>query len=784
MLKNYFSVAIRNFLRQGFFSFLNVAGLAVGLACTFVIYLWINDEISKDKFHADINRIHHVVLNLNNPEGTITWQSTPGPLAEAIKTGIPEIEYVAPVANDGSRLFKYKELTFLPNGYFTDPDFFKIFSYKIIAGDASNPLPNPSSIVLTNSLAKKLFGNEDPIGKIVNVRSENDLMVTAIMEDITDESSLQFEFIAHFDVHKKYRQQDWGNSDYPLYFKFRDADFNVKETQQKINDHVASILELNDEDKKRLTYYIQPFADRYLYSSFENGFPVSGRIKYVQIFSVVALFILLVACINFMNMATARAAVRHKEIGVRKSIGAQRSSLTLQFIGESILVSALSMLLAIGIAEISLPIFNTLVDKQISIHYLQPEYYLPIIIIVLLTGILAGAYPALILSGVNPISALKGVSGSVTKGVFLRKALVVFQFAISVVLIVSSLVMYKQIDFIQSKQLGFDKENVITFTGRGIKDFTLFKDQLSKIPGVSGTSMANQSLIEIPNQNSSFSWTGKPEDSHLYVRTLVVGYDFMETMNFTLAEGRFFSEALNDTANVIINKKLASLMNVQNPIGLTINQWGKLGKVVGVVEDFHGRSLSEAMDPMVLLCYPQWTGTYYVRVEPGRTQEVLSKMESIWKTASPQFPFEYTFLDSQYEKLYRQEQVIGKLSAVFTCMAIFISSLGLLGLAAYATERKKKEISIRKVLGATVAELIAMMGKEFVMLTCLALLVGCPVAYYFMQNFLQGYAYHVELGYMIFVGTGAGLLMVTLFVILFQVTRAAVANPTNNLRSE
>jgi ABC-type antimicrobial peptide transport system permease subunit len=784
MLKNYFSVAIRNFLRQGFFSFLNVAGLAVGLATTFVIYLWINDEISKDKFHADINRIHHVVLNLNNPEGTITWQVTPGPLAEAIKTGIPEIEYVAHIANDGPRLFQYKELTFLPNGYFTDPDFFKIFSYKIIAGDASNPLPNPSSIVLTNSLAKKLFGSEDPIGKIVNVRSENDLMVTAIMEDLTDQSSMQFEFIAHFDVHKKYRQQDWGNSDYPLFFKFRDADFNIKETQQKINDHVAKILELNDEDKKRLTYYIQPFADRYLYSSFENGFPVNGRIKYVQIFSVVALFILMVACINFMNMATARATVRHKEIGVRKSVGAQRWSLTLQFIGESILVSALSMLLAIGIAEITLPFFNTLVDKQISIHYLQPEYYLPIIIIVLFTGMLAGFYPALILSAVNPISALKGASVSVTKGVFLRKALVVFQFAISVVLIISSLVMYKQIDFIQSKHLGYDKENVIIFPGRGIKDFTLFKDQLSRIKGVSSASMANESLIEIPNQNSSFSWMGKPENSRLYVRTLVVGYDFMETMNFTLVEGRFFSEAMNDTANVIINKKLASLMNVQNPIGLTINQWGKAGKIVGVVEDFHGRSLSEAMDPFVLLCYPEWTGNFYVRVEPGRTQDVLSSLEMMWKTVSPQFPFEYTFLDSQYEKLYKQEQVIGKLAAVFTCMAIFISSLGLLGLAAYATERKKKEISIRKVLGATVTELIAMMSKEFVMLTCLALLVGCPIAYYFMQSFLQGYAYHVELGYMIFVLTGIGLIVITLSVILFQVTKAAVANPTNNLRSE
>ncbi len=783
MFKNYLFVAVRSFFRQGLFSVLNVAGLATGLACTFIIYLWLADELQKDRFHQDIDKIHHIVLNLNNPEGTITWHVTPGPLADEIRTSIPEVEYVAKVANDGPRLFQYEDLTFLPNGYFTDPDFFKIFSYKMIAGDATNPLPNPASIVLTESLAQKLFGDQDPIGKVIKVRSENDLVVTAVMEDVTDQSSLQFEFIAHFDVHKKYRPQDWGNSDYPLFFKFRDESFNVAQTQKKINDHVAKVLELTEEDQKRLTYYIQPFADRYLYGSFENGFPVSGRIKYVQIFSVVAIFILLVACINFMNMATARAAIRHKEIGVRKSIGAQRVSLTLQLIGESLLVSSVSMLLALGLVELVLPFFNDLVSKQISIQYGDPAYLLPILFIVVVSGLMAGVYPALILSAVNPIGALKGAVAT-AKGTSLRKALVVFQFAISVVLVVSALVIYKQIDFIQSKNLGYDKENVVVFPGRGVKDLNVMTTEISKIPGVMHASTANESLVQVQNQNSSFSWPGKAEDSRLYVRTLVVGYDFMETMNFKLAEGRFFSEEMGDTTNVIINRKLAEQMGVENPIGLETDQWGKKGKIVGIVEDFHGRSLNEAIDPMVILCYPQWTGRFYVKVEPGRTQSVLASMEKLWKVASPQFPFEYSFLDSHYDRLYREEKVVGKLATGFTVMAILISSLGLLGLAAYATERKKKEISIRKVLGANVPNLIAMMSKEFLILTCVALVVGCPLAYYLMQNFLEGYAYHTEIDYTIFVFTCVGLVMVTLSVILFQVVRAAMANPTDNLRSE
>ena len=783
MLRNYLFVAIRSFLRQGLFSVLNLIGLAVGLACTLLIYLWVTDEVTKDKFHADIDRIYHVVTNIHNPEGVITWHDTPGPLAEEIRNNIPEAEYVAHIANEGARLVQYDEKSFLPNGYFTDPSFFQLFSFTITKGNAANPLPDASSIVLTESLAKKIFGDTDPIGKSLKLRSENDVVVTALMKDVTDQSSLHFEFIAHFDVHKKYSSQQWGNSDYTTFIKFKEG-FNTHDSQEKINKHVAKVLNLTEEEQKGFQFYLQPFADRYLYSSFENGFPVSGRIKYVKIFGVVAIFILLVACINFMNMATARAAVRHKEIGVRKVIGAQRWTLTSQFIGESILTATLSMILALFMVELTLPFFNTLVVKQLDIRYDQVEFLLPLVSIVVITGILAGSYPAIVLSKVNPVRALKGGTTSAAQGASLRRALVVFQFVISVVLIVSSLVVYKQIDFIQSKSLGYNRENVIIVSARGIKDYDVFKDQLSSVSGVINVSTAGESIIEVNNQNDSFWWAGKNEESEVYVRTLSVGYDFIETMGFTLIKGRSFSRDMNDTANVIINKKLASLMNVDDPIGLESIQWGVKGKIVGVVEDFHSRSLSESMDPMVIQCYPDWTSRFYIRIEPNKTEEALAAVGNVWKAANPVYPFEYTFLDSHYERLYKEEHVIGKLALGFTFMAILISSLGLLGLAAYATERKKKEISVRKVLGATVSNLIVLMSTEFLVLASVALLIGCPLGYYFMDSFLKGYTYHTTIGYAVFVVTGVGLLLLTLFVILLQVTKAAITNPTENLRNE
>lgn len=782
MLKNYLTVVLRNFLRHRFFSFINIIGLTTGLACTMLIYLWIKDEMGKDRFHRDIDRIYHVVTNVHNPEKTLTWAITPGPLAEEIQTNIPEVIYAVHVANDGPCSVQQGPENFLLNSHFTDPEFFKIFSYKILKGDASHPLPDPGSVVITQSTARKLFGSDNPVGKVITVREENDLKVTAVMEDVPANSSMKFDFIAHFDVHKKYREQNWNNYDYPLFIKFREG-ADIAAVTDKINAHMATLFKHTEEQKKQQAYYLQPYGDSYLYATFENGFPVGGRIKYVRIFSIVAIFILIVACVNFMNMATARAGIRHKEIGVRKVIGAQRRSLIGQFISESVLLTTFSMFLALVLVELALPFFNELTLKRIDVQYHDPEFFIPVLLIILFTGLLAGSYPALVLSNVNPVRVLKGSGNSVMQGALLRKALVIFQFSISVILIVSSLIIYQQMDYIKSKNLGYTKENVLIIPVRNTKDYGALLHQMRQVPGVTNASRSNQSIVEVYNQNNSFHWKGKPE-GNLYVRTIRVDYDFVETVNLKVMEGRSFKEEFNDISNVIISRKLASLMNIENPVGMKINQWGTEGTIVGIVEDFHTRPMTEAIDPMVIQCEPAGADQVYVSIESGKAIEIIPQLEAVLKTASPGSPFEYSFLDDQFNNLYRDEAVMEKLALGFTTMAILISGLGLLGLASYSTERRKKEISIRKTLGASVQHLIVMMSKEFVILVGVALLIGSPLACYFLDHFLQGYAYRTDIGASAFIITTLCLAFVTMAVTLFQVTRTALANPVDNLRNE
>lgn len=423
-------------------------------------------------------------------------------------------------------------------------------------------------------------------------------------------------------------------------------------------------------------------------------------------------------------------------------------------------------------------------SKELYISYSDPAFLISVVVIILVAGVLAGVYPALVLSRVNPARVLKGSGATFTQGVSLRRALVVFQFVISVVLVVSSLVIGKQINFIQSKNLGFNKENVLVIPATGLKNYQLFKNQLLDIPGVSQVSMANENITNVQNQNSSFSWEGMPKDVQPYVRTIVVDYNFIEMMGLNIVEGRSFSEDLNDSSNVIINRKMASLMNVNNPVGLASDQWGTSGKIVGIVEDFHIRSISETMDPVVIMCMPKWTGRFYVRIDGTQTSSAIAAMESEWKAATDGYPFQYNFLNESYAALYRQEEVISVLAGGFTGMAILISSLGLLGLAAYATERKRKEISIRKVLGATLQDLIILLSAEFMVLTLIALAVGSPLAYYLMDNLLSSYAYRVSLDVSIFIVAGSGLLLTTLLVISLQLMKAALANPVNNLRNE
>jgi putative ABC transport system permease protein len=556
---------------------------------------------------------------------------------------------------------------------------------------------------------------------------------------------------------------------------------NLAATERKINEAFKKATQ-----REGTAYFLQSFTDYYLYSQYENGRPVGGKIKYVRIFTIVAIFILVIACINFMNMATAKAASRAKEVGVRKVVGAQRKSLMFQFIAESTFISLIATLLALIIVTALLPLFNMLVNKTIAIHFGEPGFLGMIILIVVITGLLAGSYPALFLSSYQPAVVLKSSTFNPGGGSSLRKTLVVFQFALTVILIASSLVIYNQIEYIRNKNLGYNRESVITFGLQGNlrNEFESFKNELQQFPGITHVSRAGDKIVQINNQNGSVEWPGKPQNSTVFFRTVTVDYDFLEAIQLEVSEGRSFNKDFNDTSTFVLSQRAVDVMGLQDPVGTRIVQWGQPGTVIGVVKDFHSRSLHEAIDPIVFMLRPEWAGRGYVRFEASQADQAIARLTEIYKKYVPQYPFSYTFLEDDFEKLYNNEKVTGSLAVGFTFMAIVISGLGLLGLAAYTAERKRKEISIRKTLGATVTGIVSMMSAEFIKLSLIATILGCPIAYWLMQMFLEGYAYHPELSWTTFILTAVAVLFIALVTVIFQVTRAAIANPVDALKNE
>lgn len=789
MIRNFLLVAVRFFMRQRFYSFINVFGLASGLACALFIFLWVRDEVRMDTQHKDVERIFRIVSNIDFGTGEIlTWYITPGPLADDIRDNIGEVELAVRTMDNGASLFQYEDKNFLENGIYADSGFFRLFNYPILKG-VVDPVNDKSSVAISERLAKNLFGDEDPIGKAVRVAKTYDLQVKAVFKDVDGQSSMKFDFVLPFEIYREQRGDgfNWGNYDHPLFVKLFNAD-DAGKAIQKINDREDERVRQADAsaDPDRAAYYIQPLSDVYLYSQFENGKPVGGRIQYIRIFSIVAIFIVLIACINFMNMATAKAAARGKEVGIRKVVGAERKSLVMQFMAESITISAVSMVLAFAVVYLMLPFYNSLVGKSISLGLFDVELLLIAVVIVLLTGLIAGSYPAFFLSSFAPAAVLKGNTSAGLKGTSLRRALVVFQFALTVILIASATIIYRQIDFIRNKNLGYNRESVITFSARGelFNQFETFKTEAASLPGVENMSRANASLVQVNNQNSSVEWPGKPDNTSVFFRTVVVDYDFPETMDLNLVDGRFFSKDFADTNNFILTKRSVEVMGLTDPVGQKISQWGTQGTVVGVVEDFHTRSMQEAIDPIVLMCQPAWTGRVYARLAPTNVSETVEQLREIYKKYSPEYPFEFTFVDDDFEKLYKSEQVTASLAVGFTTLAIIISGLGLLGLAAYTTERKRKEIGIRKTLGASVPTLITMIAADFLKLSVIASVIGVPVSYFLMSKFLEAYAYRTALTWDIFLATAFMAALLSVAIVIFQVTKAALANPVNALRNE
>jgi putative ABC transport system permease protein len=786
MLKNYLKVAVRNLLRHKVFSFINIFGLALGMTCSILIMLWVQDELSFNRFHTNSGRLHRVIEHQHYPGGEdLIMPSTPGPLAEGLKKEFPEITHAAKVSWDVQVLLAHGDKRFKEKGNYVSPDFLTMFTFPLLKGDAATALSQPHSLVIDETMALKYFGTTDVLGRMLQVNNRTSYKITGVMAPVPKNSSLQFSFLMPVDDYENQPDmgwlKNWGSNGIRTFVLLRpDADAAALSAKME-----KFLLKHNPDS--HIDLFLQAVSDMHLYTFFKPGRVPVGRMQYVRLFSVVAVFVLLIACINFMNLSTARSAKRAKEVGVRKVIGAVRSVLVGQFLGESILIALLAILIAACLTQLSLGTFNELTDKYIRLDFTDPVLLAWLAGIALVTGLVAGSYPALFLSSFKPVTVLKGTHKFSNHAALFRKGLVVFQFVLSAILIISTLVAYRQVNYIHHKSLGLNRENVayVYLEGDLSKHAGLFKQELAQAPGIQAVGAASQNPLQVGNSGGGVEWRGKDPKSDILFCYINADYGFINTLDIKLKEGRVFSKAYGaDSMKVLVNEEAVRLMGLQQPIGEKLKIGDKNVHIIGVMKNFHVTPLQEAMQPVILTLSEPESHMAYIRTRPGQTATALASLEKLVKKYNPAYPFEYHFLDEDFGKMYRSEAIISRLANYFAGIAILISCLGLFGLALFTAEQRTKEIGIRKVLGASVSGIVAMLSKDFLKLVLIANVIAWPLGWYLMDNWLQDYAFRVELGWWIFILAGAATLFIALLTVSFQALRAAVANPVRALRRE
>jgi putative ABC transport system permease protein len=790
MIKNYIKIAWRNLVKNKAHSFINILGLSVGLACSLLIMLWVQNELDMDSFHKNGKQLYIIYERQYYDHKVEGMFNTPGLLANELKKQIPEIQYAANLSFNNWNTFQVGDKIFKLEGSSAGADYFKMFSFPMILGDAKTVIKSPTDIAISRKMANAFFGSpEAAIGKTIRYENKTDFKVSGVFENPPKNSSKKFDFMLNWDsfLEQNGWEKDWGNND-PLCYVMLRPDANPVLVEKKLTHFLDN---LNKEQKKgtfTIEMDMQKASDVYLHGNFTNGKLDGGRIEYVRLFSIVAIFILLIACINFMNLTTARSVKRAREIGVRKVVGALRGSLIKQFIGESLMLTSLAVIIALILVVVLLPLFNSITLKQIELPFNQPLFWLNLVAITLVTGIIAGSYPALFLSSFNPIKVLKGTLKLQWGAVMFRKGLVVFQFVLSIVLILGTIIISRQINYIQSKNLGLDRDNLVYLAADGnlAPKFDFFKTEALKLPGIESISRISEDPTNIENGTGGVEWIGKDPNVNIQFTQAAVGYDFTHTAKIKMAAGRDFSKAFTtDSVGYIVNETALKRIGYKNPIGQPITFWGKKGTIIGVVKDFHFTSLHDQIKPLVIrLIEPERHGSILVRTEAGKTKQALANLETLCKRLNPNFNFNYNFADEEYQKLYRNEQIVGKLSSAFAFLAIFISCLGLLGLAMFTAEQRFKEIGIRKVLGASVASLFTLLSGEFLVLVFISLIIASPLAWYGMNKWLENFAYHAPIKWWMFVLAAVMALLITLVTVSFQAVKAALINPVKSLRSE
>jgi putative ABC transport system permease protein len=793
ILLNYFKIAFRNIWHNKSVSAINMFGLMLGLTAGLLIFLWISDEVSVDRYHSNGPQIYRLMWRQIADGKRTAMGSTPGPTAGEFKKKFPEIARASVFAAWGKAMtFKVGNNVSKETGDWAGPDWFNMFSVKLLAGTPQTALSSPNSISISRKLAQNYFGGvQSAIGKSIRLENKEEFQVSSVFEDLPPNTSQKYDFLLPWDnfINQMPWAKEWGNPSPWTLVQLR-PDTDIAAFEEKIKHSLRGYLGINSKNASQfdVELFLQPYEDIYLYSETENGEISGGRIDYIHLFGTVGIVIMLIACINFMNLSTAQSAKRAREVGVRKVVGANRSGLIFQFIGEALLLTFAAALAALGLVVLLLSGFNQLTGKLIQLDLTDLNFAVGIFIIVALTGLLAGSYPALYLSSLRPIRVLKGPLKSNRSSSLFREALVVVQFTISIVLIIGAFMVSRQINFIQKKNLGFDRENLIyvPLEGALLEKYSILKQEIQRMPGIQGVSRMDYKPSSIGSGTTQVDWTGKDPSSNVQFAQVSVGYDMDTVLKMKLQDGRYFSPAMaSDSAGYVINEKAASLIGYKDPIGQPLSLWGKPGKILGVIKDFHFQSLREPIRPLIMWFGEKNNhGNLLVRSQPGHTRQALAGLEAACKHLDPGFVFTYSFADEEYEKMYKSEQVIGTLGNYFAFLSIFIACLGLFGLASFMAQQRMKEIGIRKVLGATALGIVRLLSNDFMRMIFIAVLIACPVAWWAMDQWLSGFTYKEKLPWWIFPATAGLISGIALITISFQSIRAALTNPVTSLKME
>lgn len=788
MLLNYFKVAWRALLKNSVYSFINIAGLSIGIACAILIGLWVHNELTYDHFHPKFERLHQAWIHAEYDGQLTSMTSMPMPLYEKLKTAHAGIKNVSVTNRGGYHLINFGTKGVMKGGFFVSKEFLDMFQFPLVQGDVKEVFALPNSIVITESTAKAIFGNADPMNQVLRIDNKDDVKVTGILKDLPGNSSLEFDFLApfalyHWDVVEQDPMNNWGNYSYAVY-----VETTTNDDHTAISASLRNVINENTKDGIPREFFLYPMSRWRLHSSFSNGVEAGGLVEYVNVFTGVAMFIVLIACINFMNLATARSEKRAREVGIRKCIGSQRRELIWQFLGESVAMTFIAYCIAILLCLLVMPLYNNMVSKQLSIDFMSLKFWLASIGLVLGTGILAGSYPAFFLSSFQAVKVLKGNTLQGNRGSLPRKILVTFQFVFSIISVISVIGIYKQISHVKSRDLGYERKNLIYVDTNAdmMKNYRVIKNELLESGVATAVTQSNSPITNIYS-NNFIRWPGLPDGENMMMATITSGYDYTETMGLKLVQGRDFSEEFpTDSANsIIVNQAAVDVMGLDDPIGTELELWGGKRKIIGVMNDALMTSPFRDPAPTFLIFLPAYVSAVTIRMSDTEDMKAqLEQIATIFKKYNPEYPLNYHFVDQEFDKKFASIDLIETLTDLFAGLALVITGLGLFGLASFTAERRTKEIGIRKVLGASLSSIVKLISRDFSVLIIVAFVIATPIGYYYMDDYLSRYAYRTELNWWIFPVIGLAVFAISFAIVATQALRAGMSNPVEALRSE